>query len=279
MNRLFFLIALMCCLNVSAQKVKTEKITKETELKPGSCTITVDFPSKTSLPFYEALRDALVNWVDASYSMSIDQDNPPSLNPQMKVINKADMEKYMEVYSQNMATYLHSSITDDEFFDQNDSEIGGSVSIDIIKTNDYPKYVCYESLMYDFPYGAAHGVGLFDRMVFSKEDRCAIEVLDSSKAKAFEEYVVSNIRDFTISYCVIDKLSKYDEEEREDVINHIQNCDDLLDLSVQWIDKKYLHLQFQVYSLVAFALGSPVISIPLKKAKPYLSQQALKLIR
>ena len=239
-------VGTVCC---AQSELTTTRIDKVYEQSGVRCIYTFDFPTGGESPLYMTVLSLMQFGYDDEYNQ---------YNWQIK-----DLESLEEAIKTDAESVL--------------SNVGEIIEpwtriVEVSKISEGNKYVCYKNYYYE---SGASMYPFTQTFVIRKSDGKIIDVLKNAGSKGFckclskkfNMYLYENYEQNNRAYlaeCV---------KERPEIVGF-----DSEEMDFCWIDDNYLYLGYSQTSL-AHVIGIESLRVPLRDAKPYLTNEIKALIR
>lgn len=149
-------------------------------------------------------------------------------------------------------------------------------SYDIKKTADTKLYVSYEAYNETF-LGGAHGSHTTTGATFRKADgrRFGWEMMRQTDTEAFREMIKNGLKDYFNEQGMDVKT----DEQLKDCLATDYDVNYLpLPQSVPYLSENGVVLTYQPYEIASYAAGTPRLTLPFDKARPYLTQTVIDML-
>lgn len=279
-----FLIALilpfclmMSCKAGSAKEQSTDTLVVKKDsctFKEGKsiyCTIRVDFPTGTD-DLSQKVREVLNQKLADAYLASSNGDE--GKNYKAYSGDLSDGKAAMEKYCKDNFNYLKAQMEDVKKYDPR-ADVFMNYEINFAKTEENDNYVTYHHSSYAYLAGA-HGSS-FDNSfnIVKATGKELTETVDSKQLMALQPILRKGI----LSY-----LNEYNEEEpiTDKNLNEylfIENGTIPLPGNTPCLTKEGLHFAYQQYEIGPYAMGIIEFIVPYAEIKPYLTEEALQLLK
>ena len=242
----------------------------------GSCTITLDYPicedNEVKGHILDYLRDSLVSI--AKYAMI-----PTELHD-LPDIHEVSIDSFMRVVANQIATSYSNDAIESlaSWEDMEEMPIWMSArdcDITIKIEADNAAYTSYTIMVYAFCGGAHASYFIVPTTIRKDNGKAVSNIMRRDKEKDMQTLLWQLVAD-------ADSTGEYKGIVAEylGLIDTTYVGDPFLGLPSQepWLAPDGVHLQYQPYEITPWVYGSPTFVIPIDKAKPYISNEAFKLL-
>lgn len=249
-RKLLLALLLFCGTVCFAQnEMLTTHIEKVYEQSGVKCIYSIDFPVCSDGP----LKATVVNLIQNGFS-------EPDKQPDFQVADLKSMEESIKADADSV-------LSDVEMFTE-----GWTRIVEISKISEGKKYVCYKHLYSEsdasmYPFIQTYVIRKTDGKIIDVLNKGSLEGFFKLLSKKFKSYLYENYGQDNGTYlaeCV---------KERPEIVDFNSE-----ELDYCWIDDNYLYLGYGQSSL-AHVHGIESLRVPLRDAKPYMTNEVRKLLK
>ena len=254
----------------AANTANYKTITYEMEFPGATSNVSVDFPVSVQEP----LRSAIIDYILERLGTYKSEQLPAPIS------DKCDEETFKTFLSQ-LAENLAKTYGEEqrEFAESMEDEgeaytMTWYVNIRIEKAAETDKYVSYVYYFGDYE-GGVHGERSEDGITIRKSDGKRITDI-------FKDDVEEAMQPLLWKYILpLDTPEDERKEYRKGIEEYLEyQKHNLLPLpSITFLTPDGIHLQYYYYSICPWAMGAPLIVLPINEAMPYLTRQAAQLVK
>lgn len=254
------------------------------EGKIVQCAISVDYPTEPN-ELSKNIRAILNEELASLYLGSMNGDEIEKQENYKGDLANGNL--VIEKYCKDNFAYLKSQMKD---LKEADPRANANMSYDIRlnKEAETDSYVTYHCLSYAYLAGA-HG-STFERSfnIVKATGKKLSQVVDTARVKDLQPILRKGVLSYLNQQSGNESLTENEEKtENEEQITNAQLNDYLfiengiipLPSSSPYLAKDGVHFIYQQYEIGPYAMGLVSFTVPLEKIKPYMTGEALKLLK
>lgn len=250
--------------------VNTDSCVKE-EGNTLRCCIKVDYPTEPT-ELSKQVRQILNKELAKLYLPAINGEENTQCKPYAGDLSNGNT--VIESYAKTNFEYLQGQMKEMKDLDSS-IKISMSYDVQLSKQEETDSYVTYACNTYAFLGGAHGSASSYALNIVKATGKVLTETVDTTKVKELQAI----LRKGTLEYLNADNP---DEKITEDNLKDYLFVDNgIIPLPAQtpFLAKDGVHFIYQQYEIGPYAMGMVQFTVPYKDIKPYLTQEAIHLLK
>ena len=235
--------------------------------------IRVDYPTGTS-DLATNVRKILNQKLADAYLAAVNEDGSKTYKAYTGDLS--DGKAVIEKYCKDNFNYLKAQMADIKKYDPR-SQVNMNYELNISKKTETDKYITYQTFSYAYLAGA-HGSSFEHSFnIVKPTGKLLAPTLDTTQVKKLQPI----LRKGVLSYLNEAEVNKEDPVTDKTLNGYlfIENGIIPLPANPPYLAEDGLHFAYQQYEIGPYAMGIITFTIPYADIKPYMTQEALQLLK